>query len=103
MGKQILPKQNHLCAHLHYLYFIIFCYKGRKDTIVPGGSQFTRYNVSLCLKERPKLKFRPDFFLPACRRLLFPLLHAEKGRLRNAVANRVLSVPLAGYSISHKL
>ena len=29
----------------------------------------------------------PD--LPACRGLLFPLLHAEKGRLRNAVANRV--------------
>ena len=29
------------------------------------------------------------FSLPACRRLLFPLLHAEKGRLRNAVANRV--------------
>ena len=27
--------------------------------------------------------------LPACRCLLFPLLHAEKGRLRNAVANRV--------------
>ena len=27
--------------------------------------------------------------LPACRHLLFPLLHAEKGRLRNAVANRV--------------
>ena len=27
--------------------------------------------------------------LPACRRLPFPLLHAEKGRLRNAVANRV--------------
>ena len=27
--------------------------------------------------------------LPACRRLLFPLLHSEKGRLRNAVANRV--------------
>ena len=27
--------------------------------------------------------------LPACRRLLFPLLHAEKGHLRNAVANRV--------------
>ena len=25
--------------------------------------------------------------LPACRRLLFPLLHAEKGHLRNAVAN----------------
>ena len=29
------------------------------------------------------------FGLPACRRLLFPLLHAEKERLRNAVANRV--------------
>ena len=27
--------------------------------------------------------------LPACKRLLFPLLHVEKGRLRNAVANRV--------------
>ena len=29
--------------------------------------------------------------MPACRRLLFPLLHAEKGRLRNAVTNRVLA------------
>ena len=27
--------------------------------------------------------------LSACRRLLFPLLHAENGRLRNAVAYRV--------------
>ena len=27
--------------------------------------------------------------LSAFRRLLFPLLHAEKGRLRNPVANRV--------------
>ena len=27
--------------------------------------------------------------LPACRRLLFPLLPAEKGRLRNAVTNHV--------------
>ena len=41
--------------------------------------------------------------LPACRRLLFPLLHAKKGRLRNAVAISCSSVPLAGYSISHKL
>ena len=32
---------------------------------------------------------RPTKTLPACRRLLLPLLHAEKGRLRNAVANRV--------------
>ena len=29
------------------------------------------------------------WMLPACRRLLFPLLHAEKGRLCNAVANHV--------------
>ena len=36
------------------------------------------------------LKFTPfSINLPACRPLLFPLLHAEKGRLRNAVANRV--------------
>ena len=33
--------------------------------------------------------FDPHTSLPACRRLLFPLLQAEKGRLRNAVANRV--------------
>ena len=32
---------------------------------------------------------RTKLGLPACRRLLFRLLHAEKGRLRNAVANRV--------------
>ena len=31
----------------------------------------------------------PFIELPACRRLLLPLLHAEKERLRNAVANRV--------------
>ena len=50
-GKHILPKQIHLCAHIYHLYFIILCYKGRKDTIGPGGSQFTRYNlsVSLCM------------------------------------------------------
>ena len=33
--------------------------------------------------------FTQMWALPACRRLLFPLLHAEKGRLRNAVVNRV--------------
>ena len=45
-----VPTQNHP-------YFKIACYKGRKDKIVPGGSQFTRYNLlvlSLCVKERPK-------------------------------------------------
>ena len=35
------------------------------------------------------IKHRSKYNLPACGRLLFPLLHAEKGRLRNAVANRV--------------
>ena len=30
-----------------------------------------------------------SLYLPACRRLLFPLLHAVHGRLRNAVAYRV--------------
>ena len=66
-GRQILPKKNNLCAHLHHLCFIVLCYKGRKDTIVPGGSQFTRYNlsVSLCLKERRKWKIRSDLFCVA--------------------------------------
>ena len=52
---------------LYDLCFIVLCYKGRKDTIVPGGSQFTRYNlsVSLCLKERPKWKIRSDLFCVA--------------------------------------
>ena len=44
---------------------------------------------------QPVIEFTPirakcfGFASPACRRLLFPFLHAEKGRLRNAVANRV--------------
>ena len=33
--------------------------------------------------------FKQGLGLPACRRLLFPLLHVEKGHLRNAAANRV--------------
>ena len=41
----------------------------------------------LLTEEKPV--YLPEVRLPACRRLLFPLLHAEKGRLRNAVANRV--------------
>ena len=32
-----------------YITFIILCYKGRKDTIGPGGSQFTCYNLSVSL------------------------------------------------------
>ena len=61
-GKQILPKQIHVCAHLYHLYFIILCYKGRKDTIVPGGSQFTCYNLSVSLS----LSFFSFFFLLVC-------------------------------------
>ena len=58
---------------LYDLCFIVLCYKGRKDTIVPGGSQFTRYNlsVSLYLKERPKWKIRSDLF--TCGSLQFQL------------------------------
>ena len=41
-----------------------------------------------CLK-RTGNKQSQELDLPACRRLLFPLLHAEKGRLHNAVANCV--------------
>ena len=33
----------------------------------------------------------------ACRRLLFPLLHVEKRRLRNAVPNRVLVYLCSGF------
>ena len=66
-GKQILLKQNHLCPppppqKKKHLYFIILCYKGRKNTIVPGGSQFTRYNLSvlpLCLNYHALFVFRP--------------------------------------------
>ena len=48
--------------------------------------------MSASLGMKTYLKNKHDLtvgLLPACRRLLFPLLHAEKGRLRNAVANRV--------------
>ena len=51
------PSLCPLNLKLNLLYFMILCCKGRKDTIVPDGSQFTRYNLSvlsLCLKERPR-------------------------------------------------
>ena len=46
---------------------------------------------SQAVRDHTAYSFFPLLYshLPACRRLLFPLLHAEKGRLRNAVANRV--------------
>ena len=47
-------------------------------------------NVWLTIVHIPgKENTQADKEVPACRRLLYPLLHAEKGRLRNAVANRV--------------
>ena len=45
-------------------------------------------NASGFCRFLPEHIFRPSG-LPAWRRLLIPLLHAEKGRLRNLVANRV--------------
>ena len=46
----------------------ILCYKGRSyDTIVLGGSQFTRYNLSAALlrliKGRPKIRNQAGFFV----------------------------------------
>ena len=37
----------------------------------------------------PGFELGPHWWLPACRSLIFPLLHTEKGCLRNAVANHV--------------
>ena len=50
--------------------------------------------VCFCISRFISCDGNYDGQLPACRRLLFPLLHAEKGRLRNAVANRV---PASGW------
>ena len=49
----------------------------------------TRKAISYIVNSNGKEVEQVVHKLPACRRLLFPLLHAEKGRLRNAVANRV--------------
>ena len=48
-GKHILPKQIHLCAHLYHLYFIILCYKGRKDTIGPGEPIYSLQLIGVSL------------------------------------------------------
>ena len=58
-----------------------------------GGGVRARFGkICLVLQKHitPKLPLQRFAIksLPACRRLLFPLLHAEKGRMRNAVANR---------------
>ena len=58
-----------------------------------GGGVRSRFGkICLVLQKHitPKLPLQRFAIksLPACRRLLFPLLHAEKGRMRNAVANR---------------
>ena len=66
----------------------------------PHAQWFVNALKSFCLNVRSAIDL-PDHIqhslvhntpwipLPACKRLLFPLLHAEKGRLRNAVANCV--------------
>ena len=51
-------------------------------------NQYHQYGISALILAT-SLCGEPVLALPACRRLLFPWLHAEKGRLRNAVANRV--------------
>ena len=59
---------------LYDLCFIVLCYKGRKDTIGPGGSQFTCYNlsVSLCMSTgKAKMKNQVGFVL--CGSLQFQL------------------------------
>ena len=67
---------------------------------VVWGRLWHRYYWIICANVGKKPARNSDIFnhrlqlvynlqLPACRRLLFPLLHAEKGHLRNAVANRV--------------
>ena len=43
-------------------------------------------NVQESVLQLDLLLFFTVLALPACRRLLFPLLHVEKGRLRNALA-----------------
>ena len=55
-----------------------------------GGARFGKICLVLQKHITPKLPLQRFAIksLPACRRLLFPLLHAEKGRMRNAVANR---------------
>ena len=74
--KRLVPsKQNNPVAHLHHLYFIrligrhrnlISCYKGRlEDTIVLGGSQFTRliYRLHWALsKSEAKIKNQAEIF-----------------------------------------
>ena len=62
---------TYLATYTLHLYFITvirqsrnICYKGRKDTIVPGGRQFVCYNLavlSLCLNR----VYRKDFFCVA--------------------------------------
>ena len=54
-----VPTQNRL-------YFIILCYKGRKNTIVPAVSQFTRYNLSVLSLSKGKAKIKNQGFFFVC-------------------------------------
>ena len=68
------------------IHYLCFCDRTSQET-----STFTDKRKSLLVIhiQDAETFFLAALKLPACRRLLFPLLHAEKGRLRNAVANRV--------------
>ena len=55
------------------------------EGLIHGGAYFRNFSLRPPSQTPPS----PVSILPACRHLLFPLLHAEKGCLRNAVTNRV--------------
>ena len=64
--------------------------RARHGHITSRSMTFCVSFVDLCCAAKTRsLKVKRYVLLPACRCLLFPLLHAEKGRLCNAVTNRV--------------
>ena len=68
------------------------CRPFRQKSTFVFPKNFTSYWAP---KDVTSFAIKEEFFarvkqvLPTCRRLLFPLLYAEKGRLRNPITNRV--------------
>ena len=62
--KKLFPSKITFVPTQNHLYFIILCYKGRKNTIVPAVSQFTRYSLSVLSlsKGKAKIKNKGYFF-----------------------------------------
>ena len=99
------PGWNSPSIHIEKCTSNLFEFPPRQNisTIASDGRNARRnrsqknQNVSIFFRLRLRLRrlrsaydlVKTRLSLPACRRLLFPLLHAEKGRLRNAVANCV--------------